>query len=102
MKTNLLMLVFSLLAGALAGWLSAAVVHRSALERTELLTPVVVLDATSALQSLSVQSSPQEIAAVMEKVRDQAERLKAKGFLVLKPNAVMAVPEGVYVRVDTP
>lgn len=99
MKTPFIILL-SALAGGICGWISAYTVYRDALNRIELLTPVVVLDATGVLKHLDVRSTPEEIAAAMEKVNRQAEKLKEAGFLVLKPNAVMAAPEAVHVKVE--
>lgn len=97
---DFLILLISFLVGAGGGALGARFVYHEALERIEMLSPVVVLDATPMLESIQVRSSPEEIATVLQKVRDQAERLKGKGFVVLKPSAVMATPEAVYVKVD--
>ena len=86
--------------GWAAGWISANTVYRNALDRTALLTPIAVLDATESLEKLNPKSTPKEIAMTLEKVKNKAKRLKKAGFVVLKPNAVMAVPEEIYVKVE--
>jgi SepF-like predicted cell division protein (DUF552 family) len=88
------------LVGAASGWIAAYGVYRNALHRIELLTPVVVVDATKTLEALNVKSTPEEIATVLEKVKNQAEKLKQAGFIVLKPNTVMAAPDEVVIKMD--
>jgi len=98
-KTPFIVLLAAL-TGGVCGWIGAHTVYRDALDRISLLTPVVVLDATDVLKGLDVHSTPEEIAAAMEKVKLQAEKLKQAGFIVMKPNAVMAAPEAVHVKVE--
>lgn len=89
----------SFVAGVVGGIIGTRLVFQEALKRIELVSPVVVLDAAPALDSIQVRSTPEEIAAVLRQVNEQAERLKQKGFVVLRPNAVMAMPEAVHVTV---
>ncbi len=92
-------LFISALFGGAAGWIGAwAFYDRVIQDQLAVLTPVVVLDATWAVDHLNVRSSREEIQAAMDRITQETERLKSKGVLVLKQEAVAAAPESVYVR----
>ena len=67
-------------------------------DRLTLMTPIVILDRSAVLKSLSITAESSERERVTQNLKELAARYAKEGFLVIDGGWVLGAPEDVYVH----